>query len=316
VGHRGAIDFDEDVVGQPGADIDITHPVEPMQVLGFGIGSTCLRAHIDIAHLLPGRAQQGGDFGVGKNPPPIDMRVDRTAACIFEEAPPLKIPRYFAAPHGRNRVDQRCCAVQDGARQNREAAAKCVGRVGLVACKQFVAAVARERHGHAFAREAGEDPCCYHGGVGKRLVPRGCPIRARRVAGRDCPVLVCRAQMRGYAPRFVGFGKSGNVEADAKHVEIARRPCPRYRGNDARRIDAARQKRADPHVGHELALRGTIERFAECFGRRIQVARRIGGAVVVEQGPVGAWARKTVAVVSCVACRRQATHADDRGLRA
>ncbi|ARF89170.1 uncharacterized protein BCN122_II2427 [Burkholderia cenocepacia] len=132
--------------------------------------------------------------------------------------------------------------------------------IARVAAEQLVAAVAGQAYLHVPARQFGDEKGRDLRRIGERLVVDRRQLRhdAERMVGGHVKLGMARAEMARDGLRITGFVVAGLVEADRKRVDRRRR-LRLHQRDDRRRIDAARQERAERHVGLHLPRDGLAQ---------------------------------------------------------
>src|SRR5262249_18598846 len=138
----------------------------------------------------------------------------------------------------------------------------------IVAGKQFVAAVAGERHSHMLARHCRYEISGYLRRVGERFVIDIGQTRneIESLARSDCKFGMISMEMTGHRRCMRRLIVTWNVEADRK--------CPYstqmrllHQGDHCRGVDAPRQKRTERDVRDHAPRHGILQQRLELLGQ-------------------------------------------------
>ena len=153
--------------------------------------------------------------------------------------------------------------------------------IAAISGKNLVRAIARQRNGDSLARQLTDAPGRQRRGIGKGFVEHP-GDRARRgiiVRCNDADAVIGREPFGDFSG-VAGFVMRRRVEADHAGLHWLGRGCRHHRDN-ARRIDAARQERAEWHIGDHARGDGGGEMFAHFLFERALRPRRSAGEIDV-----------------------------------
>src|SRR5688572_26724143 len=144
---------------------------------------------------------------------------------------------------------------------------KCLRLVGVVAAEQLVAAVSRQHHFHVLARQFRHAERREQRRIGKGFVEMHDQAieHAGKIRRRRALAMIGLEQRRHFT-RVRQLVVGAVCKPDAEAVDLLGRGLAHQR-HDGAGVDAARQKRTERHVGHQLADHRALQRRAQRLGR-------------------------------------------------
>ena len=158
--------------------------------------------------------------------------------------------------------------------------------IAVVAGEQFVAAIARQRHRDVLARQRGDEIGRDLRGIGERLVidsgSRGITVSAS--SGVTIELGVVGAEMRGDGRAHAAPRRSPSRGSRSRRSRTGRAMRACISADDGRGIDAARQERAERHVGHHPHADRIAQQRVELLRRPRRRCRRSGAPAASGDG--------------------------------
>ena len=270
--HGTAVDLGHDVVGQIVERVVVLHPRD---------GVRAARAQGRARRPLQQRAGRAGH----QRPDAARSRPIRTskassAGCAEQRREPMGLAPGTVRPQPprqqSRRRDRAAARDQAAVRRRRMAAQRLPAStepaphlvdhaVARIAGEQFVAAVARQRHRHVRARHCAttrQVGICEGSANGSSNHFGRCGTTSRASRARDVELGVVGAEMGGDRLGVRRLVDSRVRKADRKRAHLAGR-LRLHQRDHGRRIDAARQERAERHVGDHAAAHAVAQHGLE-----------------------------------------------------
>ncbi len=266
--HAGAVDLGEEVVGQICQRIQQHHALDeirkslPQAGVAQPVAGVAGERH-EPFRLRPQRNEAAiGRVGVVL----AQQRRQLLRLLLRQRRPQPRRREARQAAHGilGEQAQHAGSAAAQRARRGERAPDVLAPSIAGISGEELVAAVARERHGDVPARETRDDLRRDLRGIGEGLVV---PSRQRRDdlargAILDIELGMLGAEMGRHLLGVAGLVESIRGEADGEGLHRARAFRLHQRG-DERRIDAARQERAERHIRHHLVAHRAAQRALE-----------------------------------------------------
>ena len=270
--HRGPVHLHQDVVGHVGQRIQrhhLLHAIQPAQVGPVARHQRGRLPPVDHHRRRVGPVADKAQVQVLDGARAHDARplVQLLAQVHVARARPRELARQLVPLRGRQQVNAPGQHPAQRQRQRPQTVPE-LGRhlIAVVAAEKLIAAIARQRHRHALARQLRHQEGGNLRRIGKGLVIERRQTRNDRLRLRRLHIQLGMfgLQVIGHRLGVHGLVVARLVKADGKGLHRLGR-LRLHQRHDGGRIDAARQEGAQRHVGHHLLADGIAQ-------QRVQLA--------------------------------------------